>query len=71
MSGTTLNLTVHTVDNEVLFPANTELSTETLSALISDQGVVDRQSSPFLQYRTIKDDLINFLTVPPLQCNLP
>jgi HD-GYP domain-containing protein (c-di-GMP phosphodiesterase class II) len=71
MSGITLNLTVHTVDNEVLFPANTALSTETLGALISEQGVVDHQSSPFLHYRTIKDDLINFLTVPPYSAIFP
>ena len=71
MYSTTLNLTVHTVDNEVLFPANTELSTETLSALISEQGVIDRQSSPFLQYRTIKDDLLGFLTAHPYSAIFP
>ncbi|MCP3676690.1 MAG: HD domain-containing protein [Deltaproteobacteria bacterium] len=65
MFNTTLNFTIHTVDDEVLFPANTELSTDTLSALISEQGAVDRQSSPFLRYRTIKDDLVSFLTPPP------
>ena len=71
MLSTTLNLTVHTLDNEVLFPVDSELTAETLSALISGQRAVDRQNSLFLNYRTIKDDLIGFLTTPPYNTIFP
>jgi HD-GYP domain-containing protein (c-di-GMP phosphodiesterase class II) len=55
----------------MLLPVGTELSTETLDALISSHKTGTYQSISLMQYGTVKEDLLGFLSVHPYQMILP
>lgn len=71
MSTLKLVLKVKTIDNKVLLPAGTVLSTQILDALISSNKTDSLQSYPLLQYESVKEDLLRFLSSPPYNVIFP
>lgn len=71
MSTLKLVLKVKTIDNKVLLPAGTVLSTQILDALISSNKADSLQSYPILQYESVKEDLLRFLSSPPYNVIFP
>ncbi len=63
----TLSLTVQTVDKEVLFPVGTEFSQDSLNTLISSNNNNEYPCTSLMEFDTIKEDLLSFLSVPPYQ----
>ena len=61
----TLQHQVCTVDNRLLLPAGTTVSTETLDTLISSSGTTPYPSFSMLGYKSVKRDLLHFLSLPP------
>ena len=60
-----LNYPVHTPDNQLLLPAGTVLSTETLEDLISSSKATSYQTCPLLKYENVKNDLLRQMERPP------
>lgn len=56
---------VHTLDNRELLAAGTLLSEETMEALISSQHRALSETRSLLEYGSVKQDLLDFLSVPP------
>ncbi|MBS1114858.1 MAG: hypothetical protein H6Q94_587 [Nitrospirae bacterium] len=59
-----LSYPVHTLDNRLLLPAGTVLSTETLEELISSNKT-SYQTSSLLEYGMVKHDLLRQISRPP------
>ena len=62
MSTLTLLHPVHTLDNQLLLPAGSVVSTETLDDLISSSKATSSQSCSLLRYGLVKEDLLHFLS---------
>ncbi len=60
-----LHYPVHTLDNQLLLPAGTVLSTETLEDLISSSKTTSYQTYPLLEYGMVKHDLLRQISRPP------
>lgn len=56
---------VHTLDNQLLLPAGSVLSTETLEDLISLNNSTSNQTYPLLEYGMVKHDLLHQMSRPP------
>lgn len=56
---------VHTLDNQLLLPAGTVLSTETLEDLISSSKATSYQTYPLLEYGMVKHDVLRQMSRPP------
>lgn len=67
MSNLTLTHAIRTLDNQLLLPAGTVLSGETLDALISSSGTTSHQTRSILHHASVKEDLLHFLNQPPYQ----
>lgn len=67
MSTLTLLYPVHTLDNQLLIPAGTVLSTEILDALISSNRTTSYQYYSLLRHNSVKNDLLHSLGQPPYQ----
>jgi len=65
MPGLTLQHPIRTLDNQLLFPAGTLLTEETLNAVIDSHRADSYQTSPLLLYGSVKGDCLNFLGSPP------
>jgi HD-GYP domain-containing protein (c-di-GMP phosphodiesterase class II) len=65
MNTVKLYYSVHTLDNQLLLPAGTVLSTETLEDLISSSKTTSYQSYPLLEYGMVKHDLLHQISRPP------
>lgn len=61
MSVLKLSYPVYTLNNQLLLPAGSELSEETLDTLISLNKNNSHPSYPLLNYGSVKNDLLNFL----------
>ncbi len=60
-----LDFPVHTLDNQLLLPAGTEITTETLDELIASNTDASYRSVSFLNYDTVYQDLLSTLQKPP------
>jgi HD-GYP domain-containing protein (c-di-GMP phosphodiesterase class II) len=56
---------VHTVDKQLLLPADTELSEETLNGLLSSSDIDSYPSASLLHHGSVESDLRHFLNSPP------
>jgi len=56
---------IRTLDNQLLFPPGTLLTEETLDAVIHSYRVNSYQICPLLLYGSVKEDCLNFLSIPP------
>ena len=65
MPGLTLQHPIRTHDNQLLFPPGTLLTEEALDAVIDSHGADSYQTYPLLLYGSVKEDCLNFLSVPP------
>jgi len=65
MSELTLNFPVYSLDRRLLLPAGTTLTEENLQALISSSRTDDQQKTPFLQFGTVREDIMQFVGQPP------
>jgi len=65
MSEVTLDYPVYSLDRRVLLPAGTVLSEEDLHSLISSSIADDHKKIPFMQFETVREDILHFLTQPP------
>lgn len=61
----TLKYPVYTLDNRLLFPADTELSSENINVLISSNSTTPQNSYNLMCSGSIKSDLLNFFKQPP------
>ena len=61
----TLKYPVYTLDNRLLFPADTELSSENINALISSNSTNSQNANNLMSSGSIKADLLNFFKQPP------
>lgn len=64
MSTLKLIYPVHTLENQLLFPAGTELSTETLDDFISSKRTPSFKTDSLLRYGSVKNDLLHFFSQP-------
>jgi HD-GYP domain-containing protein (c-di-GMP phosphodiesterase class II) len=62
---------VLTLENEVLLPAGTALSAETVEALIASHGPASYELVPMLHYGTISDDITSLLGLFPYRRIFP
>jgi HD-GYP domain-containing protein (c-di-GMP phosphodiesterase class II)/DNA-directed RNA polymerase subunit RPC12/RpoP len=60
-----LDYPVHTLDNQLLLPAGTEITTETLDELIATNKSASYRSVSFLNYDTVYQDMLSILQKPP------
>jgi len=60
-----LDYPVHTLDNQLLLPAGTELTPEALDELIASNKDASYRSVSFLNYDTVFQDMLNILQKPP------
>lgn len=65
MSNLTLLYPVHTLENQVLLSAGSELTEETMGALISSNSAAAYQECSLLQFSSVREDILNFITLPP------
>ena len=65
MNTVSLYYPVHTLDNQLLLPAGTVLSTETLEDLVSSNKATSYQTYPLLEYGMVKHDLLRQISRPP------
>jgi HD-GYP domain-containing protein (c-di-GMP phosphodiesterase class II) len=65
MPGLTLQHSIRTLDNQLLFPSGTLLTEETLNAVIDPHRTDSYQTYPLLLYGSVKEDCLNFLSNPP------
>lgn len=63
------NLTVihdiHTLDNRLILPAGVSISEETLAEVVSSRPAASVRSFPLLDYGSVRNDIVEFLRVPP------
>lgn len=60
-----LKYPVYTLDNRLLLPAGTRLTSEALEALISKYRGIPYQPIPFLDYGTVYQDFLRLIQKPP------
>jgi HD-GYP domain-containing protein (c-di-GMP phosphodiesterase class II) len=65
MPGLILQHPIRTLDNQLLFPAGTLLTEETLGAVIDSHRAASYQTYPLLLYGSIQEDCLDFLSFPP------
>ncbi len=65
MPGLTLQHPIRTLDNQLLLPAGTLLTEEALDAVIDSHRADSYQTCPLLLYGSVREDCLNFLSVPP------
>ncbi len=65
MSDLTLLYPVRTLENRLLLPAGSVLSAKTLDDLISSSRTKSYQNHSLLQYGSVKEDILYFLSQPP------
>ena len=65
MSILKLDYPVYSLDRQLLLRAGTTLTDETLKTLISSRGADHRKTHALMQYGTVKEDVLNYLTHPP------
>jgi HD-GYP domain-containing protein (c-di-GMP phosphodiesterase class II) len=56
---------IRTLDDQLLFPPGTLLTEETLDAVIDSHRANSFQTSPLLLHSSVKQDCLNFLSIPP------
>jgi len=61
----TLQYSIHTLDNKLLFSPGTFLTKETLDAVLDSHKVYSSQTYPLLSHGSVKEDCLNFLSTPP------
>jgi HD-GYP domain-containing protein (c-di-GMP phosphodiesterase class II) len=61
----TLQHPIRTLDNQLLFPPETLLTEETLDAVINSHRADSYQTYPLFLYGSVKEDCLNFLSIPP------
>jgi len=61
----TLQHPIRTLDNQPLYSAGSLLTEETLDTVIDTDKVDSYQTYPLLLYGSIKEDCLNFLSIPP------
>ncbi len=66
MSILKLDYPVYSLDRQLLLRAGTTLTDETLKTLISSRGADQRKTHALMQYGTVKEDVLYFLTHPPV-----
>ncbi len=62
-----IRYSIHTLDNQLLFPPGTFLTKETLDAAIYSHRVYSYQTYPLLSHGSVKEDCLNFLKHPPYE----
>lgn len=62
---------VHTMDNQLLLPAGTVLSRETITGLISSNKTAPYQTHPLLSYGLVKKDMLRLINKPPYNVIFP
>jgi HD-GYP domain-containing protein (c-di-GMP phosphodiesterase class II) len=65
MPEVTLDYPVYSLNRHLVLPAGTVLSEKVLRALISSSIATDQQKIPFLQFETVREDILHFITQPP------
>ncbi len=65
MNALKLNYPVYTVDKQLLLPAGTFLSKETLEYLIYSDKIKSHHTYPLVKYGTVRDDLLRQMRRPP------
>jgi HD-GYP domain-containing protein (c-di-GMP phosphodiesterase class II) len=65
MPEVTLDYPVYSLNRHLVLPAGTVLSEKVLRALISSSVATDQQKIPFLQFETVREDILHFITQPP------
>lgn len=65
MSDVILKHPVHTLDNQILLPAGSALTNNTLDALISSNKCSGHKQHSLMFYGSVKDDMRYFLSHPP------
>lgn len=60
-----LDYPVYTLDNRLLLPAGTRLTSKTLDALIATYKGTPYQAFPFLEYSTVHQDILRLIRTPP------
>ncbi len=63
--GFTLCHPIHTVDNQLLFPADTEFSKENLNSLLRLRDGLSYPREPLLWHGSVEKDIRGFLETPP------
>jgi len=61
----TLRHPIRTLDNQLLFPPETLLTEEALDAVIDSHRADSYQTYPLLSYGSVREDCLNFLSLPP------
>ena len=61
----TLQHPIRTLDDQLLFPAGTLLTEETLDAVIDSHRADSYQTYPLLLHGSVKENCLNFLSTPP------
>jgi HD-GYP domain-containing protein (c-di-GMP phosphodiesterase class II) len=65
MSDMVLGYPVFSLDDRLLIPAGTTLSEEDLYVLVSSRSADDQKNIPFMQYGTVREDILHYLKQPP------
>ncbi len=65
MPNLTLAYPVHTLENKMLLSAGSELNDSTINGLISSNTDKPYQEHSLLQYDSVREDLLNFIKLPP------
>jgi HD-GYP domain-containing protein (c-di-GMP phosphodiesterase class II) len=60
-----LDYPVYSLDGRLLIPTGTTLSEEDLYDLISTSSADDQKKTPFMQFGTVRNDILHFLRQPP------
>jgi len=63
----TLQHSIYTLDNQLLFPPGTFLTEETLDAIIDSHKAYSCKTYPLLLFGSVKEDCLNFLSTPPYE----
>ena len=71
MSIIKLHYPVHDIDNRLVLPSGAELSKEVLAELTFSNRIISYQSVPLLEYGSVKDDIVSFLSEPPYRVIFP
>jgi len=65
MFDVTLDYPVYSLDRRLLLPTGTALMEEDLYALMSSNTTENLKQIPFMQFETVREDILLFLTQPP------
>jgi HD-GYP domain-containing protein (c-di-GMP phosphodiesterase class II) len=65
MSDLILGYPVYSLDGRLLIPTGATLSEEDLYDLISSSSTNDQKTTPFMQFGTVRKDILHFLRQPP------